>query len=338
MLTVKELLRILACNGVKAVHANRIAVAIQEQVGNISTPPAAAELVEWLDGLNPRQRYGWWYSAAFAVGGYRDLADLREHRPSYQAVQALLAHTHAKQPQLARIVAGIDTLVADSGGGGGGGSGGCGGGGGGGGLLGDDALHPLVHQHEPNNQQNQHPPQNVTKGRSTDLHAHVHAHGGVSNVASTPIKASLNNGSSISSSGNSNVRSHLSVPPAPALSHQQHTQTATAPPKQLLPSSTSTMVASSDAPGDAPALPLALPPLKQMQLLPVGKHAFLSYQWDVQPAVVEVKDLLTRKGVRCWMDIDGGMKSDIYDSMHVAFRFTQIWDFSRMEPYLLSYH
>jgi len=50
-------------------------------------------------------------------------------------------------------------------------------------------------------------------------------------------------------------------------------------------------------------------------LLPNGKHAFLSYQWDVQEQVREIKDLLKQQNVKCWMDIDGGMKTDIYDSM-----------------------
>jgi hypothetical protein len=49
--------------------------------------------------------------------------------------------------------------------------------------------------------------------------------------------------------------------------------------------------------------------------LPKGKHAFLSYQWDVQVDVVRVKEALQNNHVKCWMDISGGMKTDIYDSM-----------------------
>ena len=45
------------------------------------------------------------------------------------------------------------------------------------------------------------------------------------------------------------------------------------------------------------------------------QHAFLSYQWDVQDQVIKAKEHLTRLNLKCWMDIDGGMKSDIYDSM-----------------------
>jgi hypothetical protein len=54
---------------------------------------------------------------------------------------------------------------------------------------------------------------------------------------------------------------------------------------------------------------------KIQSLLPDGKHAFLSYQWDVQDQVKEIKALLNERNMKCWMDIDGGMKSDIYDSM-----------------------
>jgi hypothetical protein len=54
---------------------------------------------------------------------------------------------------------------------------------------------------------------------------------------------------------------------------------------------------------------------KTRPLLPDGKHAFLSYQWDVQEQISEIKELLNERNVKCWMDIDGGMKSDIYDSM-----------------------
>ena len=54
---------------------------------------------------------------------------------------------------------------------------------------------------------------------------------------------------------------------------------------------------------------------KSRPLLPEGKHAFLSYQWDVQREVKEIKELLNERRIKCWMDIDGGMKSDIYDSM-----------------------
>ena len=36
-----------------------------------------------------------------------------------------------------------------------------------------------------------------------------------------------------------------------------------------------------------------------------GKHAILSYQWDVQEHVVAVRELLKKRGIPTWMDIDG---------------------------------
>lgn len=50
-------------------------------------------------------------------------------------------------------------------------------------------------------------------------------------------------------------------------------------------------------------------------LLPDGKHAMLSYQWNVQEEVKKIEEMLKKRNVKCWMDIDGGMKNDIYDSM-----------------------
>jgi hypothetical protein len=46
-----------------------------------------------------------------------------------------------------------------------------------------------------------------------------------------------------------------------------------------------------------------------------GKHAMLSYEWDTQQEVMTIRDGLVKRGVRCWMDIDGGMQGDIYQSM-----------------------
>ena len=50
-------------------------------------------------------------------------------------------------------------------------------------------------------------------------------------------------------------------------------------------------------------------------LLPANKHAMISYQWDDQERVIAARKTLTKLGVPCWMDIDGGMKQDIYESM-----------------------
>ena len=53
-------------------------------------------------------------------------------------------------------------------------------------------------------------------------------------------------------------------------------------------------------------------------LLPPGKHAMLSYQWDVQDRVITARHTLTQLGVPCWLDIDGGMQQDIYESIAVG--------------------
>eukprot|EP01052_Picozoa_sp_SAG31_P019379 SAG31_NODE_1409_length_8471_cov_12.764931_2_plen_441_part_00 len=46
-----------------------------------------------------------------------------------------------------------------------------------------------------------------------------------------------------------------------------------------------------------------------------SKHVMLSYAWSHQAQVKRVYDVLTQLGVKCWMDITGGMHADIYDSM-----------------------
>jgi hypothetical protein len=50
-------------------------------------------------------------------------------------------------------------------------------------------------------------------------------------------------------------------------------------------------------------------------LLPGSKWAMISYQWDDQDRVVAARETLAILGVPCWMDIDGGMQQDIYESM-----------------------
>eukprot|EP01044_Picomonas_judraskeda_P022331 COSAG03_NODE_5523_length_1229_cov_1.151327_1_plen_389_part_10 len=50
-------------------------------------------------------------------------------------------------------------------------------------------------------------------------------------------------------------------------------------------------------------------------MAPSVKHVMLSYQWDHQVQVKCVHDLLTKLGIKCWMDIFGGMGADIYESM-----------------------
>jgi hypothetical protein len=68
--------------------------------------------------------------------------------------------------------------------------------------------------------------------------------------------------------------------------------------------------------------PVLSPVPKPRMVLPDGKHAFLSYQWDVQAQVVQIKGLLNERNVKCWMDIDGGMKTDIYDSVRIGLLYT----------------
>jgi hypothetical protein len=83
-------------------------------------------------------------------------------------------------------------------------------------------------------------------------------------------------------------------------------------PSILAASAPPTATCSPTKPRTKPVFPTAtMTPM----LLPDGKHAFLSYQWDVQAQVVQIKELLNERNVKCWMDIDGGMKADIYDSV-----------------------
>ena len=48
------------------------------------------------------------------------------------------------------------------------------------------------------------------------------------------------------------------------------------------------------------------------------KHVMLSYQWDHQRQVKRVHELLTQLGLKVWMDINGGMGVDVYESMAEA--------------------
>ena len=50
-------------------------------------------------------------------------------------------------------------------------------------------------------------------------------------------------------------------------------------------------------------------------LVPHGKHVMLSYQWDVQKEVLEVQSKLRGQRVNSWVDVDGGMQQNLYDSM-----------------------
>lgn len=46
-----------------------------------------------------------------------------------------------------------------------------------------------------------------------------------------------------------------------------------------------------------------------------GKHVMLSYQWDIQDTVKHVFEGLKSMGIPVWMDIEGGIKGNINDSM-----------------------
>jgi len=45
------------------------------------------------------------------------------------------------------------------------------------------------------------------------------------------------------------------------------------------------------------------------------KHVMLSYQWDHQRQVKRVHEMLTQLELNVWMDISGGMSTDVYESM-----------------------
>ena len=72
--------------------------------------------------------------------------------------------------------------------------------------------------------------------------------------------------------------------------------------------------AGTDKPHFGSALKTAQP-LPEPQHAAAAKHVMLSYQWDHQAQVKRAYDMLTQLGVKCWMDISGGMGADIYESM-----------------------
>ena len=46
-----------------------------------------------------------------------------------------------------------------------------------------------------------------------------------------------------------------------------------------------------------------------------GKQVMLSYQWNNQELVKKVFEILSAKGFNMWMDVQGGMHDNIYESM-----------------------
>jgi hypothetical protein len=47
----------------------------------------------------------------------------------------------------------------------------------------------------------------------------------------------------------------------------------------------------------------------------MGKHVMLSYEWNNQELVKQIYAALQARGMPVWMDINGGMEGNIYDSM-----------------------
>ena len=73
-----------------------------------------------------------------------------------------------------------------------------------------------------------------------------------------------------------------------------------------------------DQPEPEPQRGRSIVPAGKRSIIPAGKHAMLSYNWGHQEIVERANEALTALGVPCWMDIKGGMKTDIYDSMAEA--------------------
>lgn len=49
------------------------------------------------------------------------------------------------------------------------------------------------------------------------------------------------------------------------------------------------------------------------QTISSGKHVMFSYQWDIQELVSTIYEFLISKGIPVWMDINGGMKTQLYE-------------------------
>ena len=43
------------------------------------------------------------------------------------------------------------------------------------------------------------------------------------------------------------------------------------------------------------------------------KHVMFSYQWDIQELVSTFYESLTSRDIPIWMDINGGMKTNLYE-------------------------
>ena len=234
----------------------------------------------WLDSVGPGYSR---FAAAFAAAGYQRVEDLKVARPSPQQVESLLAGmTAAKSPQIEHLARALAALAAPSGADGSAAAAAA---------AASGAPKPLPASATA-------APAKVAAGVHTPhkylpaatYTRHTDAPPSSSDdAAERPSRRSESNGDR--SSNNAGLQAHApsnaasSVPPRPAVGTIR-----TAPPTSLQ--------------GE-----------HRVSVLPNGKHAFLSYQWDVQEQVKTIKGLLNDRNVKCWMDIDGGMKSDIYDSM-----------------------
>lgn len=47
----------------------------------------------------------------------------------------------------------------------------------------------------------------------------------------------------------------------------------------------------------------------------MSKHLMLSYEWGHQDLVKRIRDGMQQLGIPTWMDIEGGMAGNIYESM-----------------------
>ena len=52
-------------------------------------------------------------------------------------------------------------------------------------------------------------------------------------------------------------------------------------------------------------------------IIPNGKHAMLSYNWDHQKSVLKALKALQSHGVKCWMDVDGVRRLSPTSPSHV---------------------
>ena len=255
-------------------------------------PRAYAALCGWLNSVKPGYSR---FAAAFVAAGYEDAEDLKADLPTPQQLQQMLAGTTtAKSPQIQHLMRALAALEgsehksAKA-------------------ELDDGRRHSAEDMCTPHKYILQ--PASSTTTNATRQHQQTTPGQSTTAMASHGRRVSGGGGgggSVIAQAGPDDSRTDATAGASPA------TGLASLPPPAAVVSA-----AAAAAAAEAPRLPssVALPVRRRASTVTGSKHVFLSYQWDVQPQVVEVKKLLNDKNVKCWMDIDGGMKSDIYDSM-----------------------